>query len=131
VTKTRKLAPARHAVYLKKAAEFERSMGDAALREDWNAVGLNAVHAVISAADAMTAFYLGERSVGGSHLDVIALLRQLPLDDAKERAQQAAQVIHEKNVVEFEDVDFDEKSAARIEKQAVRFLEWARLKLRA
>jgi hypothetical protein len=130
VTKTRKLNKTRHAVYLKKAAEFERAMTDAAARGDWNAVGLNAVHAVISSADALTTFYLGERSTGDSHADVVTLLRQLPLDDAKEKAQQASNVINEKNVVEYEDVDFNETTAERIEKQARRFHEWARAKLR-
>lgn len=118
-------------MYLKKAAEFERAMQDAVDRKDWNAAGLNAVHAVISAADAMTTFYLGERSAGDSHLDVVDLLRQLPLPDAGEKAQQAFHVIHEKNVVEYEDIDFDAKTAERIEKQAARFHEWARSKLRA
>ncbi|MFA5860272.1 MAG: hypothetical protein WDA16_01120 [Candidatus Thermoplasmatota archaeon] len=130
MTKTRKLAKARYAIYLKKTAEFDRTMRDAAARKDWNAVGLNAVHTVISAADALTTFYLGERSTGDSHFDVIDLLRQLPLEEAKEKAQQAFSVINEKNVIEYEDVDFDEKSAGKIEKQARRFHEWARAKLR-
>lgn len=130
MTKTRKLAKARYTVYLKKAGEFERAMTDAASREDWNAVGLNAVHAVISAADALTTFYLGERSAGESHADVVDLLRQLPIADAREKAQQAFSVINEKNVVEYEDIDFGAESATRIEKQARRFHEWTRAKLR-
>lgn len=130
MTKTRKLAAARYAVYLKKAAEFERAMGDASVRRDWNAVGLNAVHAVISAADALTTFYLGERSTGDSHADVVDLLRRLPLPDARGKAQQAFAVIHEKNVVEYEDVDFGEAAAARVEVQARRFHAWARATLR-
>lgn len=131
MTKTRKLNKARHAVYLKKAAEFERGMEDASARKDWNAVGLNAVHTVISSADALTTFYLGERSTGDSHVDVVDLLRQLPLEDSKEKAHQAFQVLNEKNLIEYEDTDFDAASATRIEKQARRFHEWARAKLRA
>lgn len=131
MTRTRKIQKARHAVYLKKAAEFERAMEDAASRKDWNAVGLNAVHVVISAADAMTTFYLGERSAGDSHLDVVDLVRQLPLEDAKERARQAFAVLNEKNVIEYEDADFDAASAGRVQKQTTRFHAWVRAKLRA
>lgn len=129
--KTRKLNKARHSIYLKKASEFERGMTDAAGRKDWNAVGLNAVHAVISASDALTTFYLGERSTGDAHADVIGLLRELPLEEAKEKARQASNVIDDKNAIEYEDVDFTAKSAERIEMQARRFVEWARAKLRA
>jgi len=131
LSKTRKLNKARHSIYLKKAAEFERAVADAAARKDWNAVGLNAVHAVISSADALTTFYLGERSAGDSHVDVVALLRQLPIEDANERSRQAFNVVNEKNVIEYEDVDFSSETAARVEKQARRFHEWARAKLRS
>ena len=106
-------------------------MDDALARGDWNAVGLNAVHTVISAADALTTFYLGERSSGDAHADVVDLLRRLPFEaEARDRARQAFGVINEKNVVEYEDVDFNEAHARRCETRARRFHEWARGKLR-
>lgn len=130
--KIRKVNKARHQIYLKKAAEFLRAMDDAANRGDWNAVGLNAVHTVISSADALTTFFLGERSSGESHTEVVDLLRRLPFEtEAKDRAKQAFEVINEKNLVEYEDADFDEARARRCEARARRFHEWARGKLRA
>lgn len=106
-------------------------MDDAAGRQDWNALGLNAVHTVISAADALTVFFLGERSSGDSHQDVVELLRRLPFgDESRAKARQASEVIQVKNAVEYEDVDFEENEAMRCDARARRFHDWARSKLR-
>lgn len=129
--RTRGVRPGRWRVYLKKADEFGRLAADAAAREDWNAVGLAAVHTVISAADALTAFHLGERSASQDHGDSVELVRRLPLEGAAERAARAAEVLDAKNVVEYEDRDFGPKEGSALQKKAERFLLWVHANLPA
>ena len=65
--KTRSVSRERHSIYLKKAQEFLRASESSIKFGDWDAVGLNAVHAAISAADALLVYYGGLRSTGESH----------------------------------------------------------------
>jgi len=117
-------------VYLRKATEFERTMEKAVEAGDWNAVGLNGVHAVISAADAMTCFFLGERSRGEDHEDVVGLLERVPLPDAKDRAEQVLKVLRVKNLVEYEARDFGAREATELAKRVRRIVAWAKEQLR-
>lgn len=71
---TRRVAKAEAEVYLEKAEQFFRSMKDAQENEDWDAVGLNAIHCVISSNDALLEFRHGIRSASGSHADAVELL---------------------------------------------------------
>ncbi len=128
--RTRRVGPAGWRIYLNKAEEFQRAMADAERRSDWNAVGLCAVHMVISASDAITAFYLGERSAADRHVDSADLLRQLDVDDAPEKADQAVQVLDAKTLVEYEARDFQPTEAAATAKKAKRFLPWVRQNIR-
>lgn len=117
--------------YLKKAEAFQRTMEKAAAAGDWNAVGLNAVHAVISASDAVTTFYLGERSRGEDHNDAAQLLRRLPLEEAGERAEHALKVLRAKNLVEYEAREFEAREALAVMKRTTRFVGWAMEHLRS
>lgn len=65
--KTEPLPKAKARAYLQKAREFSRATDRASETGDWNAVGLNAVHTVISALDALTTYYLQERSKSRDH----------------------------------------------------------------
>lgn len=117
-------------VYLRKAEEFARGMDRAAIDEDWNAVGLLAVHVVISAADALTTAHLGLRSRGADHEEVVHLLRRLPSKGAVDQAARAVEVLQVKNQVEYEARPFEQKEAVATRKKASRFLEWARTQMR-
>lgn len=119
-----KIAPAKAQIYRKKALEFERAMEASVEAGDANATALNAIHAAISAAVALTAFYLGERSRGPDHRDVTRLIQALDLADAKDRASQLLDILRIKNEVEYEARDFDPRSADRVRKQAGRFVAW-------
>lgn len=128
--KTRPVGPAGWRIYLGKAVEFHRSMTAAETRGDWNAVGLNAVHTVISAADAIVALYTGERSSSEDHGEAVDLLRELPIPDARQKADQAAEVLNAKDLVEYQTRNFEPKEAAATARKADRFLEWVQESLR-
>ena len=128
--KTRSLPRDRYAIYLKKAQEFLRASESALGVGDWDAVGLNAVHAAISSADALLAYYGGVRSTGESHRDVAGLLRQHVQDDQLgSKFQTLSKVLDYKNLAAYEDREVTEAEARDAAKLAGRFLEWARSRL--
>ncbi len=128
--KTRSVSRERHSTYLKKAKEFLRASESSMKIGDWNAVGLNAVHAAISAADALLVYYGGVRSTSNSHHDVAGLLRQHIKDDQLgSKIQTLSKVLGYKNLAAYEDREVLEAEGRDAEKLARRFLEWARSRL--
>ena len=128
--KTRAVSRERHGTYLKKAGEFLRASESALKLGDWDAVGLNAVHAAISAADALLVYYGGVRSTGDSHHDVGGLLRQHIKDDQLgSKIQALSKVLSYKNLAAYEDREVSEAEGRDAEKLARRFLEWAQSRL--
>jgi len=90
--KTKAINQADHDVYLKKAKEFYQTMYQAEKVENWNAVGLNGVHCVISLIDAILVRHAGIRSTGTDHMAVINLLTAIPavrIKDVVQKAQSA------------------------------------------
>jgi len=112
--------------YFKKAKEF-RDLAELAMEnESWNAVGLNAVHCVISAADAMLVKHAGMRSSSMDHSATRDLLiKHVPLADIKKQSEAFRRIITKKNVIEYESQLFYEKDAVDIIKKADRFFIWA------
>lgn len=128
--KTRSVSRERHGTYLKKAREFLRAAESASALGDWNAVGLNAVHAAISAADALLAYYGGVRSTGDSHHDVAGLLRQHIEDEQLgSKIQTLSKVLTYKNLAAYEDREVTKAEGRDAEKLARRFLDWAQSRL--
>lgn len=128
--KTRAVSRERHGTYLKKAQEFLRASESALKLGDWDAVGLNAVHAAISAADALLVYYGGGRSTGESHHDVGGLLQQHIKDDQLgSKIQTLSKVLSYKNLAAYEDREVSEAEGRDAEKLSRRFLEWAQSRL--
>jgi HEPN domain-containing protein len=128
--KTRSVPRGRYEAYLKKSREFLRSAESALALGDWDAVGLNAVHAAISAADALLVYYGGVRSAGDSHHDVAGLLRLHVRDDQiSSKVQTLSKVLGYKHLSAYEDREVTEAEARDAEKLARRFLEWAQARL--
>ncbi len=128
--KTRSVSRERYATYLKKAREFMRSSESALRAGDWDATGLNAVHAAISAADALLVYYGGVRSAGDSHHDVAGLLSQhVPDDQLGSKIQTLSKVLSYKNLAAYEDREVTETEGRDAEKLARRFLDWAQSRL--
>ena len=123
--KTRSVARERHATYRKKAREFLRAAESSLVTGDWDAVGLNAVHSAISAADALLVYYAGVRSTGESHQDVAGLIRR-HVKDAQlgSKLQTLSKVFGYKNLAAYEDREVTEAEARDAAKLAKRFLEW-------
>jgi HEPN domain-containing protein len=89
--------------YLSKAQEFLRNAQRAADDADDSAVGLLAIHAGISACDAITAQLLGVRSAGQSHHEVLNLLSKATFPRKDALIKQLRRLLDEKNVVEYDD----------------------------
>ena len=106
-------------------------MKDEIRAKRYNSATILAVHAVISACDALTSFYLQQRCASDRHLDVLSLISRLPFDkgelDAK--SKQIARVIDVKNVAEYEERLISAREAENAARDAERTLKWAIEKL--
>jgi len=112
--------------YLAKAQEF-LAVAEAARNDGrWDAAGLNAVHAVISAADAVMVFRGGIRSAEQDHRAARDLLEGVVGPDAKPPLRHLTAVLAKKNLVEYEQRRLTEKEAEEMLVHAERFLAWAR-----
>jgi len=117
--------------YWLKAKQFLETAQDSYLKENWNSVGLNAVHAAISANDALTVAYKKIRSASEKHNDSVGLLLETFNHDAetKKTSRHLLWLIGRKNLVEYESRLFYKKEAAEALLHADRFLSWAEAKL--
>ncbi len=117
--------------YILKASQFLETSLDAFMKENWNAVGLNTVHAVISANDALTTYYNKVRSASEKHSDSVNLLLLILKNDeeAKKASRHLLWLINRKNLVEYESRLFYKREAEEALKHAERFTEWANRKL--
>ncbi|MCK4327612.1 MAG: HEPN domain-containing protein [Candidatus Diapherotrites archaeon] len=113
--------------FLQKAREFYDEMNEAHAAKRWNAVGLNGIHCAISCCDAVTVYFLGKRSAGERHEEVVKLLQQIKDVDEKvikQRIVQILDVLRSKTRVEYHAEVFSEKEAGMIVKQTKRVYEW-------
>lgn len=93
---------------------------------NWNAAALCAVHATISASDALTSNFFHRRCKGSDHEEVSILLRALPIPNADDLAKQAIRILKAKDVVEYEDRLFQREEATAVVARCERFLDCAR-----
>ena len=113
--------------FLQKGREFYEEMNVAYSAKRWNAVGLNGIHCVISCCDALTVYFLGKRSAGERHEEVVKLLQQIGDIDKKVINQKIAQVLdvlRPKTRVEYHAEVFSEKEAVVVVKQTKRVYNW-------
>ncbi len=100
-------------------------MMDLALEEGkWNSAGLQAVHTVISASDAVIAYYGGMRSADLDHREVVGLLQDVMGETAASAGKHVARVIAKKNLVEYEERQLTQAEAREMVEHARRFLKW-------
>lgn len=125
--KVRQVDKSDYSVYLKKAKEFYQTMYQAEKSENWNAVGLNGVHCVISLIDAILVKYGGIRSIEEDHMkaiDLLALSVAGQIEGLEQKAQAARRIIARKNLVSYENREFINSEALDFIKQVQRFYEW-------
>lgn len=90
----------------------------------------NAVLAVIAANDAVCLRLISERPGGENHSEAVRVLaracRGTPwAGEASQRSLQLAQVLQQKNAAQYHGGQLSAETAARVMKQAERFIEWA------
>lgn len=123
--KTRTVNQSEYVVYWNKAEEFYETMQHAFKNRMWTAVGLNAVHCVISSCDALLVKSQGLRAAGDDHMQAVELLGRSPIDGIEKQAATVRRIIAKKNVIAYENREFRESDASDIFKQAERFYKWA------
>lgn len=127
---TRKVTRAQAAIYLSKAEQFYRTMKEAQENEDWDALGLNAIHCVISANDALLGTLHGLRPSASSHSEAAELLEQYEhRGQSKMNIARFDRIIKKKNVVEYEGRSLTASEARKLATDAERFLRWVRGRL--
>lgn len=124
--KTKAVEKSHYRTYLKKAEEFYQTMHLAQGQNNWNAVGLNAVHCAISGVDSLLVFYTGRRSTDESHQAVIDLLKLIDLPDVHPKAETLRKILEKKSLVAYEDRDFSQNEALEIIKLTERFFHWVK-----
>lgn len=115
--------------YLSKADEFLRAARKAIVDGDYHAASLNAVHAAISANDAVTGHFSGKRSSSKDHGDAANLLMEIAPKGAEEWRKQATRLgrlIAQKSPVVYGVEVISSKDADNLLQQAERFVRWAR-----
>ena len=128
--KTRDVPRERYTTYLKRSRQFLNAVRAASSSGDWDAVGLNAVHCAISAADALLVYHGGVRSAGDSHQDAARLLElHVKGDETAPKAKSLVKIISYKHLAAYEDRELTETEAREVAKLAQRFLEWAQSRL--
>lgn len=126
--KTKAVEKSEYAIYLKKAKEFYQTMYQAEKAENWNAVGLNGVHATISLIDAVLVRHSGIRSSEEDHMVVVDLLTSSvgnKIKDITQKSQTAKRIIAKKNTVAYENRAFIKSEALDMIKQVERFYQWS------
>jgi HEPN domain-containing protein len=128
--RTARVTEAEVRAFRRKAEQFMQSARDALERRNWDAAGHNAIHAVISANDALLGAKHGIRPAGKDHKDAATLLaRKDPTDEARKNATRLLRLVNKKNLVQYEGRVLSETEARALVTEASRFFEWARSRL--
>ncbi len=113
-------------IFLKKATEFYHGMKIAAESGEWNQALLSGVHCAISSVDAVTVWYLGQKSSSQNHMDTVDLLLRTSAPQASERVRQLQDILTIKTRVEYEADELTESKAVVTIKQVERLFFWAK-----
>jgi HEPN domain-containing protein len=114
-------------LYLAKAQQFSAEAA-AAIKESRNdAAMLNAVHAAISATDALCVALAGRRSSDPDHQHAADLLQEIGgrSRGIATHVRQLRMLLAKKNVVEYESRQASAKEARDAAQRAERFVSWA------
>ncbi len=123
--RSRTVERSRYRLFWDRAGEFREVMRVAAEREWWSAAGLNAIHAVISAADAVLVHRRGIKSSGQDHLDAAELLAQERVPDSQKAVGHFRRALAKKNLAAYEDRELSPRESRELIEHAERFFEWA------
>ena len=126
--KTRAVAKALYANYLKRSEECLQTAKDAFLKKSWNAAAICCIHSSIAACDAMCIYYLGQRHSGENHNQAVQLFRKIKNEDDLiiKNAKRLSQLLSTKNMAEYEERLVFQIEAEKILKKSERFLVYVR-----
>lgn len=129
--RTRSVDRPKYRNYLTKSEEFLDTANDALERTRYNASVLNAVHAIISAADALLVFVKGFRYAGTRHEEAVELFSTIfPGDRGHEKnVSRFGTILSIKNKAEYLEVLLSSKDASNALRDATRFLSYVKGKL--
>ncbi len=122
--KTRAVEKNEYRDFLAKAKDFASMLEITLAEGKWNSAGLQAVHAVISASDAVIVYYGGVRSIELDHREVVGLLNDIIGEAATTAGRHVSRVIAKKNLIEYEGRSITPDEARDMAEHAKRFLEW-------
>ena len=114
-----------YARFLARAREFAGTARMAMEDQRLNSAGLEAIHAVISACDAVTVARLGLRCKSEDHREVLHLLRRIKEEGLSEVHRQVSQVLSVKSMVEYGGAGLSSEETTRVVVQAERVVNWA------
>lgn len=117
--------------YLAKADEFLGAMESMLVAGLWDAAGLAAIHAGISATDAVLSYRGGVRSAGQDHRAAAELLVQVLGSSAEEGAKHLRRLVQKKTLVEYEQRRLTQAEAIDLAEHTRRLLKWARTQVPA
>ena len=129
--KTRDVEKSLYANYLKKAEECYHAAKTSFEAQEWNAATISAIHACISASDAMCIYFLGKRNASENHNEAVVLFKTIKSNDEEinTNANRLSRILSIKNMAEYEDRLVFRTEAEKVSKDCERFLEYVRIKL--
>jgi HEPN domain-containing protein len=115
-------------LYLSKAEQFIEQARVAFDAERYDAAQLDAIHAAISGADAVTVALVGRRSTDPDHQRAADLLEEAAASspEVRERSRQLRALLARKNAVEYESRRASAKEGRDAVERAGRLVDWAR-----
>lgn len=129
--RTRPADRSKYRNYIQKAEEFYATANEANEAKHYNAAVVNAIHAVISSADALLIFIKGLRYAGTKHDEAVELFSTIfPGDDElKKNVQRFNSVISIKTRAEYMEYLQKPIDSANALRDAERFLNYIKSKL--
>jgi HEPN domain-containing protein len=117
-------------VFLEKAEQFLKTAIVSFESENYNASAANAVHACISAADALCARHLGERAAGDKHTDAVNLVKAIKnTDEFTNNAVRFGRVLAIKSLAEYEGRLVFKNDSEVVLKNSEKFIEFVKKNL--
>ena len=130
-SRTRKVNKSLYSNYLKRAEECYMAAFECLKNEDWNAATICAIHACISACDAMCIYFLGKRHAGENHNDAVRLFKTILIQagNLSKNANRLNRIIRIKNMAEYEERLVFKSEAEKLVKDMERFFSYVRKEL--
>ncbi len=111
-------------VYLNRARQYRRQLDRSLIAQDWEAVGLIAVHLAIASADAVTVEKLGTVWSGQDHIGSVELLGQIQLEGVGPVVGQLRSILESKSRIEYGAEALTPARASELAKMSIRVFEW-------